>query len=693
MPAMMGLSVSSISSTFMGICGWSDEIEPIRAEPFSKQGGVVDLVACRPDAEKYDMDFSAFALRASMDNSVLMDGVEKLKTYAEALKEGEGYDVVLFDHRTGFNLSAVPIIQQWPGSVVVNIRLDGLSNERHSLYRSLFSVYPETPGAFVSFSLDPEATSQAIEKKHIAQIDGLLNDISENLSGPDSEPLPDEVLKTFWINWFHDRAYLRSAMPPLDSLSRDNLSAISNLREVLELSGSIEREHSNLGDPNFSLSGANAADLFVETRSIRNLFKNDSPFKYIFGRKGTGKTRLFARFIGSGLAEPLLATNDFPSGGVKSNSIIFNKILESVDGDYQSFWWALLSIAIEAGDTRNIDFLESAVDNWVVQGGELCLLQAKPAVVAEKLKTLDEKRFFVIDGVETAVSAKDMKEFVESLFMFLLSLQSDKGFSHYVDFRLFLRSDLQAGSVQNVEQQIANKTVELYWDRDAIFNFLLAKILVNDWFKSEFGDQVEEVAKRLPDIKSGSLSESEYKLYLHGFFPEKIRRNNLLTYTFFKTYFSDTSGDKDGGASFYPRLFERFLFELESLSKKSKREAIVDGKVNHLNMLEAHSLASLSFMQEITQELYNVLYLDENVSRNRELVDQFVSLFEGCATPFKRNEMARNLQGSLDVDLTKIKTALESMKKIGVFEERTGYPGEWRAGGLYKHGLKMKYVR
>jgi len=693
MPAMIGLTVNSFNSTLMGICGWAEDVEPIRIEKFSNFQGIVDLIACRPDDERLDMDFSAFALRASMDTSILIEGIHKLKGYVRNLNQR--YDVVLFDHRTGFSLSVLPIMEAWPGSVVVNVRLDGLSDRRHSLYRSLFSINPETPGAFVSFSLDPEDTGEKIEKKNIETIDSLLNDISINIGYNDYEDkvIPGSVLKTYWVNWFHDRAFLQSTLPRLDRISKDNISSMYSLRYILELPSISNRIASAFGRTNLTLSGSRAEDLFIETRSIQNILRKDSPYKYIFGRKGTGKTRIFRRFVDLDLAEPLLATNDFNGGGISSNSLLFDSILDSVDGDYKLFWWAVLYIVLDCGNSKNSIDVESSVARWKELNIKDRKLLSKSTSIAEKAGNIGKKKCFVIDGVETAVSAKEVRSFIESLFMFLLSIQSDKGLSNFIDFRLFLRSDLQVASIQNIEQQVANRKIELLWDKDAIFNFLLAKIVENKWFTDNFSQQVDEIKTRLPEIQKGSLEENDYKYFLDYFFPNKIRRNNLLTYTFFQTYFSDTSGDKDGGAAFYPRLFERFLIELEILCNTNRRDAIVDGKVNHLNMLDAHSKASLSFMDEITQELHNVLSLDSDVGKNRNLVAQLMSLFEGKTTPFNRDIMANSLCSSLNVDLSLIIAALESMKKIGVFEDRTGYPGEWRAGGLYKYGLKMKYVR
>ncbi len=695
MTAMVSVSTDDVSNTLMGLCGWADEINPIRIERLSSAKGNVDLIACRPDSLEFNMDFAAFALRASMDTSVLVDGVNKLKDYVNKMMVNK-YDIVLFDHRTGISLSVLPVIETWPGSVVVNIRMDGLSEKMHALYSALFSVFPETPGAYISFSLDPNDTHDKIESNHIRAIDKLLDNIANNIIGDDNNDLfvNDEVLKTYWINWFHDRAYLKSDLPKLKELSNDNLNSIGELRNILELSSSIDSKCNDFGETNHSLSGAKAEDLFIETRAIQNLFQEKSPYTYILGRKGTGKTRLFRQFITEGLAEPLLTTNDYDGGGgISSNQHNFDAVLESIDKDYKSFWWAILYIVLDSSDAKDDAAISASVKKWLgLESLERKRLASQTAII-EKIRGGSNRRSFVIDGVETAVASKEIRDFVESLFMFMLNIQSEKSLNNNINIRLFLRSDLQVGAVQNIEQQVANKKIDLTWNKDAIFNFLLAKISSNYWFGANFPDAVAKIKSRSSDIKKGLLTEAEYKEYIHDIFPKKIRRNNLLTYTFFTTYFSDTSSDKENSSSFYPRLFESFLISLEALCKEDSRESIVEGRVNHIFLLEAHTKAAGMFMDEMTQELHNVLELDDNSNTNKDMVEQLIAAFDGRATPFDRNDMAHSLTKSLFAEPHRIKAALESMKKIGIFEERTGYPGEWRAGGLYKHGLRMKYVR
>jgi hypothetical protein len=53
----------------------------------------------------------------------------------------------------------------------------------------------------------------------------------------------------------------------------------------------------------------------------------------------------------------------------------------------------------------------------------------------------------------------------------------------------------------------------------------------------------------------------------------------------------------------------------------------------------------------------------------------------------------RELSDATGIAAESVRNALEKMKDVGMFESRPDYPGEWRAGRLFKSSLRVKYVR
>ncbi|HRE16446.1 MAG TPA: hypothetical protein PLW86_05175 [Rhodocyclaceae bacterium] len=710
---LFNVSAPNISCTLMGLCGWSQEFDPIPVSGSSLTRGAIDLVPCRPRDDTYDMDFAAFSVRSSLDISMVSRGVQRLREYVES-SGSPRYDVVLFDHRTGIAPSVLPVVRAWRGPVVVTIRPDGLSMQAVGAIASLFAQNPETPGAYVCFSLDPEDSRKAVFQRAPQQVQQLLDELSLAIQrGADNsvdalenfEAIPADALQSYWISWFADRALLGDLSPPVERLSSTNQESLAKLCEVLGFTGfsvpstTVASAELSQGPRTHarSPSGAIDAGWFIETAEISKLFLPASPICYVVGRKGTGKTRLYRELVLRKLGEPLFSAADFSDGGIQSQGTAQARLLDACGGDYKSFWWTLFHLAMETS-TTNGDELQTKIDAFCSLPTEE---QKAKAVAFASVRQFGHsgksRRYFLIDGIETAVSAANLRHFIEELLLFMLTIQSDSRLSSAVSVRLFLRTDLLRNATQNIEQQTSQRRLDLRWEQNDIFNFVLSRIERIAWFNIHFPAACDSIRAQLDTIKAGKLDAATYKKLLLAIFPEKLRRNNLQTLTFLETYFSDAGGDNLESASFYPRLFEAFLDQIAEVGiKRTERglPTIDDGRVSHAVVLDAHAAASTAFIAEVTQELYGLLELNENALENRQLVDGLIAALEGRPTPFVLETLVEQLQTTIGtLEPRKIRDALQRMREIGIFESRPGYAGQWRAGRLYKSALKMKYVR
>lgn len=697
--SMLESSASDIRSTLMGVCGSTDPITPItRAYVGKLNSGQVDIIACRPASSAYDMDFAAFLLNTSLDPKMLEDGIRRLREFSkETPSDGsKKYDVVLFDHRTGLAPSVLPIMQAWPGAAVVFIRPDGMA--RHIIDSKLIDLLlghdPDAPGAFVSFSLKPKQSQQEARSNNAKFIDKLLWKISdvitESLDGDADEDIDPAELERYWVYWKHDDNLTEGIQPSPNELSQENRSALSQLRSVLGLSGlpvMVPRPPRKL-----TSSGSSDEGQFILTPDIAKIFSIDSPYTYIFGRKGTGKTRLLSELCRQDLGEPLLVAADSSEGGLQSSGPLFQQALEYCDRNFETFWWFLLNVALKCKNTKSLAYAEALKIEMRKSKKGPPLSEIITDVELQALGT-EKLRVFLIDGIETSVPAANLRTFVESLFRFLAALQFNRVLSTAVTVRLFLRLDLARGSTQNIEQQVEGHLLQLHWKKTAILNFALARILSLPWFESAFPDVCKEIQGKIESISLGNLDDDTSESLLLKIFPLGLERNKLKTTTFFSTYFSDAGGDSERNATFYPRLFDGFL---KMLAKKCSQESNLqfpDGRLPSRIVLEAYDEASRDFIGDVQVELYSFLTIDEDDSKNKDAVISLIQAFSGLRTPFVTEEIIPELSKRSSISEEKVRQALRNMQEVGIFEDRPAYPGELRTGRLYKAGLAMKYGR
>jgi len=692
--SMLGIAASDINSTLMGLCELDREISPLsRAYVGTTVSGYIDLIAARPPLAKFDMDFAAFLLNASLDAKVLELAVSRLRQFvssSDALPQ-QRYDIVLFDHRTGLAPSVLPIMEAWPGPAVIFVRPDGMARhiQDSRLLDALLAHDADSPGAFVSFSLDPKKTVEVAKEKHARFIEKLLEKIADAMQS--DEDIDPSELERYWVFWRHDQSLVDGGQPSPSEMSIGNRDAISQLRSVLGLSGNPAVSIEKRKDARLTSSGSSDEGQFILTPDIAKLFSSDSPYTYVFGRKGTGKTRLLTELVRQELGEPMLVANDSEVGGLKSAGPLFEQLLNACNRDFETFWWRLLEATISIPNTRD-DLLSSSLSKSIDNKNS----SERSTVINNILKIVsprEKRRIFLIDGVETAVPASDLRAFVEALFRFLAAVQFDKVLSRAITIRLFLRTDLSTGAAQNVEQQIEGSAIYLHWNKTAILNFALARIASLPWFVNQFSEVCDRINGKSDEISRGALSDDISESLLLEIFPRGLERNKLKTTTFFASYFSDAGGDAGGDAAFYPRLFDGFLRTLAINCEKAVNLQLPDGRLPSINVLQAYDQASRSFIEEVRTELYAFLNIEQESAKNKQAVDSFITAFRGLKTPFQVEEIIQTLASLSSIPIDQVRQSLASMQKIGMFEARPGYPGELRAGRLYKAGLEMKYVR
>lgn len=690
--ASLNVATSAVSSSLVGLVR-GHPIEPIAVDA-TGNGGSIDLIPAKPDILGFDLDYASFVLRVNLDAGCLQRAVARLSREVRGAK----YDFVLFDHRTGLASSVVPTIMGMPGSVVINARPDGLSDNQESIVSSLLSVDQEFPGAFVCFSLDPERSqnsSSVMESRLKERMLWLMADALSRAAEGSPEQDPNALLEYF-VCWYHDRAFLDGSVPHLSEISSANLSSLKQLATILGVSisplerrvdseGASEGDYTSLTSP----SGALDSGWFLETPDVAKILQNSLPSCYVFGRKGTGKTRLFRELSQRKLARPMHSAADYAGASVQAQSALSNEMIRFVDGEFERYWWLLLAAELTsvACDRPASDILSG----WIHAGDRSVCSAMYSAGLA---KSLTQRITIAIDGVETAVDASKTHAFIESLFRFLSTIQNDQSFSEKLRFRLFIRSDLPVG-IQNIEQQVHGRKIDLRWDQDSIFHYVLAEIARNEWFEINFPEVCGEIEELRTEIEYRRLLPEQYEALLLRVFPQKLRRNNLLTMTFLRSYFSDAAGEGDHRSSFYPRVFGGFLGKVSSIAVVQGEKSMDGGRVSHDVVLEAFEFAARDFIDEVKQELNFALSLKVAPDENKRLVSDLLQAFSGLQTPFVLDKCVEALHGRLEsgVDKSLIRKSLLRMKDMGIFEDHPSKPEMWRAGRLFKEGLRMKYVR
>ncbi len=713
---LLGANADHFSQTLMGLCGWANECRPIPAAYTGQQGhGRIDVLPCRPRNEQHDLDFALLIATAPLDARVYEKAASNLRITLAKLDEP--YDFVLVDHRTGIATSVLPLISELPGPAVVFARTDAnalsIPSEMKKVVRSIFQSSRSTAGAFVSFSLDANRKAHAVIPPHEAAArEVLLGALADAMGGDSTKvsstahgeqveedfDLSPEELAFNWIDWYLDRSLLDSTLPDISRLQSDNIAALQKLRGVLGLPINKKvMEQRNTSKyavtAALSVSGAKDEGEFIHIPDIERLFTKGSPLTYILGRKGTGKTRLLREVALRKLGIPILVAADeknFPAP--RSHSIEANKWVTKYDKP-EEFWWSLIGLAIQEGFN-----LPDAVINFL-DGTQSSSELSDPLKIKKLLNQLTDQKVFLIDGLETLVPASKTKAYVSGLFSVMNTIQNDTTLSSKIVIRAFLREDLAADSVQNIEQQMEGRVLRLKWSATSILNFAVSRLPLLPWINEKFSSVTKEILGFANEVQQSGLSEQQATQILLRVFPDRLRRNSLLTSTFLRLYFSDAGGDDTNTATFYPRLYLSFLQKLDELARTDSTALNdVDQRLNSNLLNKAYDQASSAFIEETKQEMVHLLSLKYEKSEDSSNNDQsditvFVAAFDGLSTPFAMDKLVSNLKEKTPFTDQSIRESLRQMKALRMFEDRPGYPGWWRVGQLYKMGLRMKYAR
>jgi CobQ/CobB/MinD/ParA nucleotide binding domain len=711
---LFGVTADSFSQTLMGLCGWADEFQPIAGAHAGRSGGRVDILPCRPRTEAADLDFALLVASAPLDARVYEWAAQRLER--EVAAGTIVYDVVMVDHRTGIASSVLPLMHRLRGSAAVFARTDfntaKVPSELRRVVRSIFASTVSVPGTFVAFSLDPNRGANSarspVEARVREQLLGELAAAIESTEGADQVPeVSVTELSLNWVDWYVDRALLEPSLPDVQKLQSDNIASLGLLRETLglpigrkaELALPRPTSSAQFTLPASSLSGAKDSGQFIHIPEVDSLFVPGNPYSYILGRKGTGKTRLLREMVIRGLGTPLLVASDETStAALQSQSIEATEWLQRCSFDASTFWWSLLRMSIERIESSDRRAGE-IVQHHLTSGTEPRVLADRLAIKS-LLVRLSAPQVLLVDGLETLVPAAKIKEFVTALFSLMSTVQNDPALASRLVIRAFVREDLAADSVQNVEQQMEGRYLRLKWSASSILNFAISRLPTLGWVRTSFAQVCEGILERRDDVGRGALSEQEATALMLRVFPERLRRNNLSTATFLRLYFSDAGGDDTNKATFYPRLYLSFLQKLDELASQSSEPLDQSGRVTSALLNRAYDEASSEFINETKQELSHLLsleYQDDDESGNSEddqtRVTKFIAAFDGLSTPFEHEAIVEQLQLRTHFKEKSVRESLQRMKAIRMFEDRPGYGGWWRVGQLYKMGLRMKYVR
>jgi hypothetical protein len=662
-----------LSETLLGICHFKTEISTANA--YSQNNGKIDLIACRPENETFDIDFSTFSLHTSLDPVILRNGLTRIGDFAET----SGYDFVFIDHRTGISGSVIPLALSLPGPVISFARRDTQSLSGARIFKSLFNLNSGPPGLYVSFSLDPEFKRASLSQEALKIQEELLMQFPEDFRAD-----VEDAIDSYWIDWFHNKSLVSGSIPDIKKLNPENLAAIREICSVLGLSNEpphLNKTETHSIEQPLTSSGSTDPGIYLEADFLKRLLSPNSPINYILGRKGTGKTRLVRELHARGLGRPILTAADYNhDGGIGSAAACFKTLVDRRKGSPQSIWCALLHAAI---DSHNTTSQTSTMEESITKNIDTEITFQDIKNILTNLDDTTDHFTFLVDGIETAFPSNEIKKNIESLFSFLLTIQSDSFLSQKITIRLFIRSDLAKNAIENIEQQLDGRTINLVWDEQSIFNFVLLRINQKNWFKQRFSEACKKLKTYEDRLKSGNITADEYEPLLMEFFPLKLRASNIQTITFLRTYFSDTVD-----STYSPRLYDRFLEFLTDREKVRVKESeiIESNRLGQKLISQAHQAASEYYLSEVSAELKYML--DPEVD-----IQKFTEGFNGLSTPFNVEVCVRLLHEKTRIETSLVRESMNIMKDIGMFELRPGFSEQWRVGRLFKSSLGMKYVR
>lgn len=659
---MLNAATGDVSKTLLGLRLGDNNLRPV-ALGRTVRGGEVCVLPFRPRGTAFDLDAAALAF----EFQVYPPSADAIANKLDQIAAAANFDIVLIDHRTGLGAVVPTLVKGLPGPVVVCARLDRQSEHAIHTIHALWAAASESPGILLSFA-PPDEPEDRFRKNNTAEASSLLQALA-TASGPgdDGEPREWSEVLDHWIVWPFDRSVATRGLSATSTPSDTAFTqSIVEIRRLLDLQQQKTRQQRQ--------SGAKDEGDLIVTQALRQLRSLDSPIMLIVGRKGTGKTRLVRQLAEERLGEPLLIPSDFAShlGGVKAGDLTLRELAKTHKGKEEDFWYALICGALESDNTTSPKLLE----------------QVKAAVADSKLidrlrtitKGMPERRTFLIDALESAFDSEQTFPFVQALFRVLESVDATPELSDKIQLRLFVRRDLLERGIQNREQFEDGRRFDLLWDVQTILNFVLTRIASLPWYTKIAPDLVQQISDRMADLREGQLSSTNCETLLLKLFPDSIQYKNIKTTTFLRTYFSDEGREP----SFYPRVYLVFL---EQIADLHKRQTLKNGRLDGTIIVRAHDAASKSFLQEVSQELAHAVGLPQSVIN--DVLDGLV----GKTTPFAPDQLAKTISNpNRQLTPAHVRRVFDVMKQLGVFEDHPKRLNTWRAGRLFKTGLRMRFA-
>jgi hypothetical protein len=622
------------------------------------KGGEVALMPFRPDSSAFDYDAAALAFELQNYPPI----AETLATQLATLSKS--FDVVLIDHRTGLGPVVPALTQALPGPIAAFARLDGQSRHARRAVAALWALAAGAgwSGVLISFA-PPDEDLDSFKFRTRGEAEDLLQGLADAQGRTDDgeERAAEEFIDS-WIVWPFDGAMGRSA--DIASLGHESAGAIVDIRRLLNLA--------DAKTPDLKKSGARDEGSLIVTQALLKLKTPNSPYTLIIGRKGTGKTRLVRALAELGLGEPLLVPTDFPTElrGVRAGSLRLKPLIERFRHRPELFWYVLIVAALD-GTTESEELLSRA--NQVSANADEIFLK-----LMERATGAAQRRALLIDALESAFDHEDTFPFVRGLFRALETIDATPELSAAVQLRLFVRRDLVDKGIQNREQIESGRRIDLVWDIQSIFNFVLSRIASLAWYRDHFPDVVREIDNDMRVILEGQMDVARCEQLMLQIFPPKLSYKNMATLTFLRTYFSD---DSQGETSFYPRVYLLFLERLAASAGKITNDR-VDGRA----IVQAHENASQEFLDEVSQELANAAGFDAPMLR------RVFEQLNGKKTPFDVDDTIASVAESAEFDPKQIRELFNVMRHLGIFEEYPKRPNQWRPGRLFKTALGMRFA-
>lgn len=664
----------------------------------NKNKGIIDIIPCYPskDEEKWKSEYIAFLLKASMDSNVIFDVAKQVKEFAKS------YDVIFIDHRTGLSNTPIFWANHFRGPFVITVRLDEQWESAKKFFSQLFSFNTEFPGLYI-YQM-PNNSELFIENKEpqIFALKDLLAKVISETQDPDS-------LESNILPWPYDKIFQSTLFPGKSQMNQELKEAINEIRNTLDLKKipSFEENFSQTSDESGNLSNSTLIHIPI----LKTLLDPDNKIIGVFGRKGTGKTRLYRALVQLTDAEPLFASNDFEDGGAINSSIKgayeIKNALKMFEKDKSAFWWSIILTGLKIPNTKKINGLEFHkvwFEEVLNKSLDTDSLISEIEII---LKQNNKKRIFLIDGIETTFGEHLLlKEYIASLFNdVLVSITNSPQFKNYLTVKIFLRTDLIPTSIQNIEQLLGKERVKyLQWNSKYIFNFVIARIVGDDWFQKEkaFAEKIKEYSEKIKKIKEGIefLEVEECENFLTLIFPSKIQKAKSHLMNFFKNYFSDNSfkekvtNENDSSLTYNPRVFEYFISTISQEGKSNSQKLIENNQLSQDIVWSSYQSASKKFFENVQQELFWMIELTK--STNENVVRDFLKNFNGLSTPFKKKELSNELHKKMNnqvLNKETINTTLDIMLDFGIFEKMPTDQSRWRVGRLFKESLGMKFSR